>query len=81
MSVETGEAGEWLLRIIPRKDALNVSVSVHTEKRIVEYPLTVTPPLTSFVPPADDGRNRYLREFVERANELATQQATVKASH
>ena len=67
-SVRKGEAGEWLMTIVPRQGALEVTVTVQTEQHVIEYPLTVAPPLGLFdATSAGPG----MAEFVKTANRLA----------
>ena len=67
-SVQKGEAGEWLMTIVPRQGTLEVTVTVQTEQHVIEYPLTVAPPLGLFdVTSAGPG----MAEFVKTANRLA----------
>jgi hypothetical protein len=66
-SVQPGEAGEWLLTIVPGQGALEVTVTVLTEQNIIEYPLTVASPLVLFDTTA---AVPFLAEFVKAANNM-----------
>jgi exosortase/archaeosortase family protein len=67
-----GDDGVWVLEIVPESGSLHASVTVLTGKEMIEYPLTVAPPLDLF----DEGRaGAGEAEFVAAANKL------VKGNH
>lgn len=69
-AVQKGEtAGEWMLSLVPERGSLNTSVTVKTTRSLVEYPLTVAPPLALFQSAAEDLSS--VSEFVRIANERA----------
>ncbi|MFZ4856665.1 MAG: hypothetical protein ACOYL3_09735 [Desulfuromonadaceae bacterium] len=62
-----GNDGSWELRIVPESGSLTASVTVMTETEMVEFPLTVAPPMELF----DEGRaGAGEAEYVEVANRL-----------
>lgn len=68
-SLQEGAPGEWVLALVPERGALAVSVTVQTAKQVVEYPLTVAPPLDLFDAGAAQQDPR-LVEYVTLANGL-----------
>lgn len=62
----------WLFDIVPDRGSSATSVTILTEKSMVEYPLTVAPPLNLFDAKKAESA---LVEYVETANELASGRA------
>jgi hypothetical protein len=64
-----GAAGTWVLEIIPERGILATSVTVLTGGEMIEFPLTVAPPLELFdLKEAGAGE----AEYVTTANRLAS---------
>lgn len=74
VSLQKGDDGEWLLYLVPERGALAASVTVQTQKTLVEYPLTVAPPLSLFNPAESRDEDRIIAAYVTLANERAGQQ-------
>jgi hypothetical protein len=64
--------GVWILEILPNRGSLATSITVLSEGKMVEYPLTVAPPLHLF-----DPRNAQAAviDYVATANTLASPRA------
>ncbi|KAF0219903.1 MAG: hypothetical protein FD174_1627 [Geobacteraceae bacterium] len=73
-SLLRGDAGEWLLALVPERGTLTASVTAKTGQAMVEYPLTVAPPLSLFRAGEEGGKGSYLYDFVSMANERAARQ-------
>lgn len=70
-SLRKGDGGEWLLSVVPDRGMTEASITVLTLKSLVEYPLTVAPPLDLFNSeprPADD---QTMADYVTAANMIA----------
>lgn len=67
IDVKTGENGTWILEIIPERGTLAASVMVLAGREVIEYPLSVAPPLELF---NTGSASLELVEFVRAANEL-----------
>ncbi len=65
--LKIGENGAWILEIIPEQGARTTSITVLSEKDMIEYPLAVAPPLELFDATTADPD---LAEFVRAANGL-----------
>ena len=70
--------GEWLLVLTPDRGTVSASVTVLTNLEMIEYPLTVAPPLPLFREAAEGEDIPCLREFVKIANERAAQYPPIK---
>jgi hypothetical protein len=71
VGVEITDNNTWLFDIVPDRGSSATSVTILTEKSMVEYPLTVAPPLSLFDTKKAESA---LVEYVETANELASGQ-------
>lgn len=60
--------GEWLLELVPHEGVTAASVTVQTTREMVEYPLTVVPPLALYDSEAASGEHPCRRDFVIAAN-------------
>jgi hypothetical protein len=72
VSVQMTDNNTWLFDIVPDRGSSATSVTILSEKSMVEYPLTVAPPLSLFDSTKAESA---LVEYVETANELASGQA------
>jgi hypothetical protein len=70
-STRLSDSGEWVLEVVPAAGALAASLTVVTTDEIVEYPLTVTPPLDLFNGSKTPDEDHAVAEFVRIANERA----------
>lgn len=73
-SLLKGDAGEWLLDLVPERGTLTASVTVKTGQAMVEYPLTVAPPLSLFSAGEEGKNGPNIFEFVKMANERTARQ-------
>lgn len=69
------DSGEWVLEVVPAAGALAASVTVLTAEEIVEYPLTVAPPLDLYKRSKRTDEDDAIAEFVRIANGRAAEEA------
>lgn len=57
-----GEKGSWVIELLPNKNALRAILTILSDSAMIEYPLTVAPPLPASLKLDEAGFQKFLKE-------------------